>query len=64
MTPTWRELIETLPSALSPELNALPLENDGSLGEYVTEVVWPAERILGDDLAFRSDDQYRWVECR
>jgi hypothetical protein len=80
MTPTWRELIGTFPSALSrgpaepqalartehllelalpTELNALLLESDGLLDEYGTEVVWPTERILRDNLAFRSDDQYR-----
>ncbi|MFJ8810598.1 SMI1/KNR4 family protein [Streptomyces sp. NPDC102490] len=80
MTPAWRELIGTFPSALSrgpaepqvlarterllelalpTELNALLLESDGLLDEYGTEVVWPTERILRDNLAFRSDDQYR-----
>ncbi|MGK9460648.1 SMI1/KNR4 family protein [Streptomyces sp. G6] len=80
MTPTWRDIIEEFPSALSREpvepqalqrleqllglalpgeLTAFLLESDGLLDTYGTEVVWPAERILSDNLAFRGDDQFR-----
>ncbi|MFD4345844.1 SMI1/KNR4 family protein [Streptomyces coelicoflavus] len=45
--------------ALPAELKAFLSESDGLLDEYGTEVVWSAERILGDNLAFRKDDQYR-----
>ncbi|MFF0667828.1 SMI1/KNR4 family protein [Streptomyces tendae] len=50
---------QLLELTLPTELNALLLESDGLLDEYGTEVVWPAERILSDNLAFRRDDQYR-----
>ncbi|MFB6768865.1 hypothetical protein [Streptomyces sp. Tu 4128] len=34
------------------------LESDGVLDEQGTEVVWPAERILRVNLAFRSDGRF------
>ncbi|CAL9540869.1 SMI1/KNR4 family protein [Streptomyces sp. enrichment culture] len=45
--------------ALPAALRAFLSESDGLLDEYGTEVVWSVERILGDNLAFRNDDQYR-----
>ncbi|MFD8450909.1 SMI1/KNR4 family protein [Streptomyces coelicoflavus] len=44
---------------LPAELKAFLSESDGLLDEYGTEVVWSAERILSDNLAFRNDDHYR-----
>ncbi|MFD5004206.1 SMI1/KNR4 family protein [Streptomyces mutabilis] len=52
-------LEQLLGLALPGELNALLLESDGLLDTYGTEVVWSAERILGDNLSFRGDEQLR-----
>ncbi|MDG9691184.1 SMI1/KNR4 family protein [Streptomyces mutabilis] len=52
-------LEQLLGLALPGELNALLLESDGLLDEYGTDVVWSAERILSDNLAFRNDEEYR-----
>ncbi|NEB10124.1 SMI1/KNR4 family protein [Streptomyces coelicoflavus] len=45
----------TLPTAL----RSLLLETDGVSDEYGTETIWSAERILGDNIAFRGEGQYR-----
>ncbi|MEJ1196982.1 MULTISPECIES: SMI1/KNR4 family protein [unclassified Streptomyces] len=45
--------------ALPAELRSLLLESDGVLDEYGTEVIWSAERVLDDNVVFRSDEQYR-----
>ncbi|MFB6549127.1 MULTISPECIES: SMI1/KNR4 family protein [unclassified Streptomyces] len=59
-TPRDLERIQTtLELALPAELRSLLLESDGLLDEYGTEVVWSAERILGDNVTFRSDERYR-----
>ncbi|MFE2436495.1 MULTISPECIES: SMI1/KNR4 family protein [unclassified Streptomyces] len=44
---------------LPADLNAFLSVSDGLQDDYGTEVVWSAERILSDNLAFRNDDQYR-----
>ncbi|WND35732.1 SMI1/KNR4 family protein [Streptomyces sp. BB1-1-1] len=59
-TPRDLERIQaTLQLALPTELRSLLLESDGLLDEYGTEVVWSAERIISDNVTFRSDEQYR-----
>ncbi|MET9991107.1 SMI1/KNR4 family protein [Streptomyces mutabilis] len=52
-------LEQLLGLAVPGELNALLLQSDGLLDTYGTEVVWSAERILSDNLAFRGDDRFR-----
>ncbi|MBQ0880393.1 MULTISPECIES: SMI1/KNR4 family protein [Streptomyces] len=59
-TPQSLERIQAaLGVPLPGELHSLLLETDGVLDEYGTEVIWSAERILGDNVAFRGDEQYR-----
>jgi hypothetical protein len=40
---------------LHPDLRALLLESDGVSGEYDLGLVWPIDRILEDNIAFRTD---------
>src|SRR5262245_51715315 len=40
-------------------LSALLLESDGVLGEYDMGLVWPLQRIVDDNLAFRADLTFR-----
>ncbi|MGW7279205.1 SMI1/KNR4 family protein [Streptomyces sp. NPDC054844] len=44
---------------LPDEIRSFLLESNGLLDEYGTDVIWPAERILSDNVAFRGDEQYR-----
>ena len=48
-----------LGAALPNELRELLLESDGVEGECGPAVIWPAERILRDNLEFRSTVAYR-----
>ncbi|MEU1017136.1 SMI1/KNR4 family protein [Streptomyces sp. NPDC005898] len=48
-----------LGQSLPASLSALLLETDGIEDEFGTEVIWTAEKILAENLAFRSDEQYR-----
>ncbi|WMD03567.1 SMI1/KNR4 family protein [Streptomyces sp. FXY-T5] len=48
-----------LGQSLPADLRSLLFESDGLSDEYGTDVVWSAERILGDNLSFRGDEQYR-----
>jgi hypothetical protein len=50
-----RELGQPVP----PSLRALLTETDGMADPYGTDLVWPAERILHDNLSFRGDREYR-----
>ncbi|MGI5427816.1 SMI1/KNR4 family protein [Streptomyces sp. CA-179760] len=52
--------IETsLGSPLPPTLRFLLLETDGLEGPYGEDIVWAADRILNDDLAFRTRPEFR-----
>ncbi|MFJ2832704.1 SMI1/KNR4 family protein [Streptomyces sp. NPDC087263] len=44
---------------LPQDLHLFLLESNGMEGKYGTGVIWPAERILSDNLSFRENDQYR-----
>ncbi|MFF0107167.1 SMI1/KNR4 family protein [Streptomyces hirsutus] len=44
---------------LPVDLRDFLLESNGLTDEYGTDVVWSAERILRDNLAFRGDAEYR-----
>jgi hypothetical protein len=48
-----------LAQSLPQDLRSFLLESNGLEDEYGTEVIWPAERILGDNLSFRGDEQYK-----
>ncbi|GGN85970.1 SMI1/KNR4 family protein [Streptomyces albiflavescens] len=48
-----------LGQSLPQDLRSFLLESDGLEDEYGTDVIWPAERILSDNLSFRGDDQFR-----
>ncbi|GAA4079185.1 SMI1/KNR4 family protein [Streptomyces shaanxiensis] len=50
-----RQLDQIVPQSL----RELLLETDGIAGRYGTDVIWSAGRILGDNLAFRNDEQFR-----
>ncbi|GGW92131.1 SMI1/KNR4 family protein [Streptomyces lomondensis] len=50
---------ESLGQPLPPALRSLLLETDGIEGPYGEDVVWPAERILNDNLTFRTDPGLR-----
>lgn len=52
-----RDLGQSLPA----ELRALLAETDGLLGELSLDVVWPAARILADNLDFRTDEGFAEV---
>jgi hypothetical protein len=41
------------------ELVALLSESDGVQGQYGLGLVWPIERIIADNLAFRSNSDFR-----
>ena len=49
------KLAAALPSALRELLS----ETDGVVGEYGLNLVWPLQRIVADNLAFRSNDEFR-----
>ncbi|MFF7310304.1 SMI1/KNR4 family protein [Streptomyces sp. NPDC008137] len=44
---------------LPPALRSLLLETDGMEGPYGEDIVWPADRILNDNLAFRTRPEFR-----
>jgi hypothetical protein len=49
----------TLGAALPTALRSLLLESDGIAGQYGLGLVWPVERIAADNLAFRSNPDFR-----
>lgn len=49
-----RELGQSLPA----DLRDLLLESNGIQGEYSVNVIWPAERILEDNRAFRANPSF------
>jgi len=63
--PTDPEILDRIEAALGQslprDLRSFLLEIDGVEDEYGTDVIWPAERILSDNLMFRTDEQYRSV---
>ena len=50
---------EALGQSIPEDLRSFLLETDGLGGAYGTDVVWPAERILSDNLYFRNDAQFQ-----
>lgn len=50
---------EALGQSLPQDLRSFLLETDGLGGAYGTDVVWPVERILSDNLYFRNDAQFQ-----
>ncbi|MFE7896433.1 SMI1/KNR4 family protein [Streptomyces sp. NPDC057424] len=56
---TLDRIEESLGQSLPADLRSFLLESDGISDEYGTDVIWPAERILNDNLSFRGDEQYR-----
>jgi hypothetical protein len=50
---------ETLRIELPTELRTLLLESDGVKGEYGLRLVWPLDRIVADNIAFRSNADFR-----
>jgi hypothetical protein len=44
---------------LPTELRALLLESNGVLAQYGLGLIWPVERIQADNLAFRSNADFR-----
>ncbi|WP_405506961.1 SMI1/KNR4 family protein [Streptomyces purpurascens] len=59
-SPAALHTIETaLGRPLPPTLRSLLLETDGIEGPYGEDVVWPAERILNDNVAFRTSPELR-----
>ena len=48
-----------LGAALPPALRDLLTETNGVTGEYGLNLIWPLERIVADNLAFRANDQFR-----
>ncbi|MBP2056083.1 hypothetical protein J2Z21_009100 [Streptomyces griseochromogenes] len=50
---------EQLGQPLPESLRELLTETDGIGGDYGTEVVWTAEKILGENQSFRTNEQFR-----
>jgi hypothetical protein len=48
-----------LGTALPAELRSLLLETNGIVGQYGLGLVWPVERITADNVAFRSNADFR-----
>jgi hypothetical protein len=55
---TLDRIESVLGQRLPDDLRSFLLGSDGLADEYGTDVIWSAERILGDNLSFRSDEQY------
>ncbi|WP_329211480.1 SMI1/KNR4 family protein [Streptomyces sp. NBC_00683] len=52
------EAVRRLGRDLPAQLTALLMETDGIVGEYGTDVVWSLDRILEQNLLFRSPDTF------
>ncbi len=52
---TLRLAEERLGQSLPADLKDLLLVTNGVTGRYATAVVWPVQRIVADNLSFRSD---------
>jgi hypothetical protein len=50
---------EKLQVEFPTELRALLSESDGVLGKYSLGLVWPVERIVADNLAYRGNADFR-----
>lgn len=50
---------QSLGHPLPPDLSALLLQTDGIEGPYGEGIVWPAEQILENNRAFRTDPDIR-----
>ncbi len=68
VTGSWRppapyaalHAVETsLGRSLPPALRSLLLETDGIEGPYGEDIVWPADRVLNDNLTFRTRPEFR-----
>ncbi|MCO4699656.1 SMI1/KNR4 family protein [Streptomyces sp. RO-S4] len=58
--PSLLDRIESeLGQSLPEDLRSFLLESDGLTDEYGADVVWPAQRILDDNISFRGDEQFR-----
>ncbi|MDN0193723.1 SMI1/KNR4 family protein [Streptomyces sp. S.PNR 29] len=61
--PVTSDVLDRIEAALGQslpgDLRSFLLESDGLADEYGTDVIWSAERILSDNLAFRGEEQYR-----
>ena len=49
----------TLAAAFPDDLRGCLLESDGIEGEYGLGLVWPLERIVGDNLSFRGNAEFK-----
>ncbi|WP_237304991.1 SMI1/KNR4 family protein [Streptomyces qaidamensis] len=58
-TGTLDRIESVLGQPLPGDLRALLLESNGLADEYGTDVIWSADRILGDNLSFRNDEQHK-----
>ncbi|MEU0387509.1 SMI1/KNR4 family protein [Streptomyces chartreusis] len=56
---TLDRIESVLGQRLPDDLRSFLLGSDGLADEYGTDVIWPAERILGDNLSFRNDERYK-----
>ena len=54
-----REAETQLGIALPDELRDLLAETDGIVAEYGVNLVWPVDRIVADNLAFRANEDFR-----
>jgi hypothetical protein len=45
--------------ALPPELRALLIESNGVQGEYSLDLIWPTDRIMQDNLRFRTSVDFK-----
>jgi hypothetical protein len=55
ITTAERDLQIQLPSELTEVLS----ESDGVMGQYGLGLVWPIDRICSENMAFRSNEQFR-----
>lgn len=53
-----QELLRAFGPGVPEDLLSLLRESDGVLAPYSLELVWSAERILRDNLAFRSNQEF------
>jgi hypothetical protein len=59
---TWAEMSlaeEQLRVKLPEQLRSLLLETNGVVGEYGLGLIWPLDRIVADNLAFRSNADFQ-----
>ncbi|WP_180989767.1 SMI1/KNR4 family protein [Streptomyces cahuitamycinicus] len=54
---TLDRIESVLGQPLPGDLRAFLLESNGLADDYGTDVIWSADRILGENLSFRNDEQ-------